>query len=343
MAKVAVLLSGGVDSAFAALHLTSQGHDVEGFTAVLYEEDPASSEDLAAARGICGGLAIPHSVVDLRDEFKRCVVDPFISAYADGVTPNPCAWCNRDVKLGILARLVLERGFHSVATGHYARVARIEGRMTLCEPLDKDRSQVYFLSLVDPDALGSLMLPLGDFRKADVRMAVGDAGLPARGRDSQDLCFVAGGNYHDFLKIGGGQPGVGRVLDTDGNVVAGHRGHTAYTVGQRFGFRGRRFYVLEKRPLTNEVVIGRREEALKTRITATRVNYFQPRGFMERDGLCVRYRYNSDPVGAAVSEAGPNQISVITDQPCFAPAPGQVLAGYINGCLVFGGVIESAR
>lgn len=342
MAKVAVLLSGGVDSAFAALHLTAEGHGVEGFTAVLYEEDPACSEDLAAAREICHELAIPHSLLDLRDEFKRYVVDDFISAYAEGVTPNPCAWCNREIKLGVLARTVLDRGFESVATGHYARVGRVEGRMTLCEPLDRDRSQVYFLCLVDPDALGYLTFPLGEFRKADVRHAVEDAGLPTRVRDSQDLCFVAGAGYHDFLAMGGGQPGEGKVLDTEGNAVATHRGHTAYTVGQRFGLKGRRFYVLEKRPLTNEVVIGRREEALKTKITATRINYFQPPGTLERDGLCVRYRYNSDPVRAAVSDVGPEEISVVTDRPCFAPAPGQVLAGYINGCLVFGGIIKSA-
>jgi tRNA-specific 2-thiouridylase len=344
MAKVAVLLSGGTDSAFAALRLTAEGHEVEGFTAVFYDANGSSLlEDAAAARQTCDTLGIAHALVDLREEFKTCVVDPFISAYAQGTTPNPCAWCNREVKLGRLVDLVRGRGFEFVATGHYARLGTIEGRTTLCEPLDRRRSQVYFLSLIDPRVLGFLMLPVGGFRKEHVRRLVKEAGLPLRARDSQDLCFVGKGGYKDFLRLGGRHPEEGTVLDTHGRRVGAHRGHTAYTVGQRFGLKGRRYYVLEKQPQTNRLVIGERAEALKTRIVADLVSLFVSPADIGSGLLAVRYRYNTPPVAARISQIEPGRITVVTEKPCFAPAPGQVLAGYgERGCLLFGGIIRQA-
>jgi tRNA-specific 2-thiouridylase len=343
MARVGVLLSGGVDSAFAALRLVELGHDVEGFTAVLNGEYPSSSsESVEAARGICRALAIPHTEVDLREEFSRLVLRPFTSSYAEGMTPNPCAWCNRDIKLGELAKSIMDKGFDLVATGHYARLGDVGGRRTLCEPLDSRKSQVYFLALVDPGVLRFLVFPLGDFRKAEVTRLVGEAGLTARVGDSQDLCFVTRGKYHDFLGPGGRPPGTGEVLDMEGNVVATHRGHTAYTVGQRFGVRGKRYYVVEKRPETNVLVIGDRDRALKTEITASGINWFLPQEDCQPDRLSIRYRYNSPAVGARILRAGRDRVTVLTDEPCFAPAPGQVLASYRNGCLLFGGIIQSA-
>jgi tRNA-specific 2-thiouridylase len=340
MAHVAVLLSGGTDSAFAALHLKAQGHKVQGFTGLFHDGGPvSSSEDAAAAREICDALRIPHTSIDLRNEFKRHVVDPFVAAYTEGLTPNPCAWCNREIKLGKLLRLIRARGFDFVAAGHYARRGTVEGRMTLFEPLDKRRSQVYFLALIDPGVLAYLLLPAGDFRKEDVRRAVKEAGLPARARASQDLCFVGKGRYHDFLRMGRRPPECGSVVDSHGNVVGTHKGHAAYTPGQRFGMRGRRYYVLEKRPHTNTIVIGERRQAFKTEITATRINLFMPLTGAASSRLTVRYRYNSPPVGARIVEAEADRITVLTEEPCFAPAPGQVLAGYRDGCLVFGGII----
>jgi tRNA-specific 2-thiouridylase len=336
-------MSGGVDSACAALRLKSQGHEVEGITGRFWGGTGASlSQDAEAAPEICRVLGIPHRFVDLRSEFGRAVVDPFISAYARGVTPNPCAWCNRDVKLGKLADLARDRGFDFVATGHYARLAEVDGRITLCEPLDKRKSQLYFLALVDPRMLEFLMLPLGDCRKDDVKRLVKDAGLPARTRDSQDLCFVAGKRYHDFLSRRVQQPGTGKVLDVDGRALGTHRGHTAYTVGQRFGIRGRRYYVLEKRPERNEIVVGKKEMALKTAITASLISLFLPLSDDDATVLSVRYRYNSPPVQAKIVLNGRKRIEAMTAAPCFAPAPGQILAGYKKGCLVFGGIIESA-
>jgi tRNA-specific 2-thiouridylase len=344
MARVAVLMSGGVDSAFAALHLKRQGHLVEGFTGVFHDEGPvASSDDAASAYEVCRALRIPHASIDLRSDFKRCVVDSFVEAYTAGRTPNPCAWCNRDIKLGKLARLVLDRGSEFVATGHYARQAVVQGRKTLCRALDRRRSQVYFLAIIDPGILPHLILPAGDFKKEEVRRAVRNAGLPTHDRESQDLCFMGGRTYHTLLHLRGRDGEPGRVLDSKGNVVGTHRGHTAYTPGQRFGLRGRRLYVLEKRPGTNIIVIGERQEAFKTQITATVVSHFLPLVGNVSSRLCIRYRYNSPPVGARILETGSESVTVSTDEPCFAPARGQILAGFRDECLVFGGVILSAE
>jgi tRNA-specific 2-thiouridylase len=336
-------LSGGIDSAFAAMSLSEKGHQVECYTARLCGNGPPMpSEDISAAREVCRVLNIPHTVVDLRDEFRHQVIGPFVSAYSEGTTPNPCAWCNRRIKLGELVRLVKARGFDFVATGHYARLRRVEGTTTICEPVDRRKSQVYFLSLVEPRVLEFLMLPLGEFRKADVKRLVRDAGLPTRVRDSQDLCFAATGSYRDFVSSPEGQASQGAVLDTEGNVVGTHKGHTAFTLGQRFGFRGRRWYVLEKRAEDNTIVIGERRLALKTKITAATISLFLPFSGAGSGGDRVRYRYNSPSVGAKITDIGGGKITVVTEEPCFAPAPGQVVAGYREDCLVFGGIIECA-
>jgi tRNA-specific 2-thiouridylase len=336
------LLSGGVDSAFAALELKASGHEVEGFTAVFRDGGRApGAEGAARAEALCRALSIPHSVVDLRAEFAHSVLVPFASAYAGGLTPNPCARCNRFLKLGELARIIRGRGFDWVATGHYARLAEVRGRVFLREPRDRRKSQVYFLSLVDPGDLERLKLPLADFRKEEVRSRVKQAGLAVRAGESQDLCFIARGRYVDFIRASGLDPGRGNVIDMEGGVLTTHKGHTAYTVGQRFGFRGKRYYVIEKRPRSNEIVIGERSQALRTRITAGGLNLFLPVSEMTGK-IKVRYRYNSAPVEATVEELGPDTVTVLTRTPCFAPAPGQVLAGYEAGRLVFGGIIERA-
>jgi tRNA-specific 2-thiouridylase len=171
---------------------------------------------------------------------------------------------------------------------------------------------------------------------------VEEADLPVGAGDSQDLCFVAGGRYHDLLRREGCVPGHGEVLDTEGNVVGTHKGHTAYTPGQRFGVRGKRYYVIEKRSEANTIVIAGKDRALKSNIKATGVNLFLPLPADSSGRLRVRYRYNTPPVGARIVTAGDGRITVMTDEPCFAPAPGQVLAGYDGDNLVFGAIIESA-
>jgi tRNA-specific 2-thiouridylase len=281
-------------------------------------------------------------VLDLTETFERFVVGPFVESYMAGLTPNPCAECNREVKLGHLLGRLARAGFERVATGHYASISRREGRPLLSEPRDRDKSQIYFLALVRPEVLGSLVFPIKDLGKAEVSDRVKDLGLPARSGESQDLCFAGPGGYDRLLSRRALDPGPGDVLDTSERVIGTHRGHQAYTIGQRFGLEGKRYYVIEKRAGANQIVIGERRQAMMSRISAAGLNLFMPLELIGQSGLRVKYRYNSPAVGARIIEASRGRLTVSTEEACFAPAPGQILAGYDGDCLVFGGIIDSA-
>ena len=299
-------------------------------------------DDIYRAKRVCHRLGIPHVVLDLTASFERFVVGPFVEAYMAGRTPNPCAECNREVKLGRLVGRLTRAGFDRVATGHYASIACREGRRLLSEPGDRDKSQIYFLSLIRPEVLGSLEFPLHDLSKPEVIARVNELGLPARRGESQDLCFAGSGGYDRLLQTRSPDPGPGDVLDTGGRAVGTHRGHQAYTIGQRFGLEGKRYYVIEKRAGANQLVIGERHEAMMSTISASGLNLFAPLELIEGSRIKVKYRYNSPAVGARIVEASPGRLTVSTQEACFAPAPGQILAGYDGDCLVFGGIIESA-
>jgi tRNA-specific 2-thiouridylase len=342
MARIAVLMSGGIDSSGAAALLMRAGHEIAGITALMSPAPPSGAEAVYRARRVCDRLRVPHIVLDLTGEFHRQVLEPFIEGYLEGLTPNPCACCNREIKLGRMLELALRCGFERVATGHYARLASKRGRLLLCEPVDTSKSQTYFLALVRPEVLPSLELPLAGVRKSEVRELVHDLGLRARNGESQDLCFVPSGAYHDLISDRS-SVATGGVIDTEGRIVGTHKGHYAYTVGQRFGLRGRRWYVLEKQAHSNQIVIGERCEALRRCIKLKSVNYFAPPSEFRDRKLRVKYRYNTPAVEGRVGEATECGLTVITNQPCFAPAPGQILACYRDGCLVFGGIIASAE
>ena len=344
MSRTAILMSGGVDSSLAAWLLKKAGHDLTGITAKMWEGGSrcCDLDDIYRAERVCHRLGIPHVVLDLTESFERFVVGPFVESYMAGRTPNPCAECNREVKLGRLLGRVARAGFDRVATGHYASIGSREGRSLLCEPRDRDKSQIYFLSLIRQEVLGSLEFPLHDLSKPEVSARVKDLGLPVRRGESQDLCFVGSGKYDQLLQARSGGSGPGEVLDTAGHVVGTHKGHQAYTIGQRFGLKGKRYYVIEKRAEENRIVIGERHEAMMSTICADGLNLFVPPESIAGSRLKVKYRYNSPAVVARVLETSPGRLTVSTEEACFAPAPGQILAGYDGDCLVFGGIIDTA-
>jgi tRNA-specific 2-thiouridylase len=344
MARVAVLMSGGIDSTAAAVLLKRAGHDVIGLTArlLLSASRCCDADDLYRAQRICHKLGIPHITLDLRQEFERNVVDEFFEAYFDGLTPNPCARCNREIKLGKMLGLAVRSGFDRVATGHYARIRLIAGRYAICEPVDRRKSQTYFLALVRQAALEYLVFPLSRLRKEEARRIVSGMNLPVRDGESQDLCFIPTGAYRKILEARWNGPGEGNVLDVEGNVVGSHKGHYAYTIGQRLGREGRRYYVVEKRASTNEIVVAERGQTLKTRIRVRDINRYVPLSSLEGKRLRVKYRYNSAPVTGKILESKSACVVVATDEACFAPAPGQILACYLDDCLVFGGIIDRA-
>ncbi len=349
MARVAVLMSGGVDSSAAALLLAREGHEVTGITARMWGERSrcCDDEDVHRARRVCHGLGIRHVVLDLRDEFREHVVDTFRTGYLKGLTPNPCSMCNREIKFGELYRAAMAYGCRLVATGHYAGLGEYEGGVLIREPASARKSQTYFLALIDPGTLGNLSFPLAGYTKDQARAMLAERSLPAREGESQDLCFITSGKYEEFLKSGAAvadtSPGPANLLDADGNIVGTHRGHFAYTIGQRLGHHGVRSYVIEKRPATNEVVVGDRQAAMVTRIAAGEANWFVDPARLLGGGIMVKYRYNTPAAPARILEIGQDCFTVATDEPCFAPAPGQVLACYRDGFLLGGGVIAVAR
>jgi tRNA-specific 2-thiouridylase len=341
VARIAVLLSGGIDSSGAALLLSRSGHEVWGITAD-WAGGVGGGEDLYRAGRVCHKLGIPHLVLDLRADFDRFVVRPFIEVYLQGLTPNPCAHCNREVKLGRLLGMVVRLGFGRVATGHYAGLGRLHGYPVICEPVDRAKSQTYFLSLVRPEILDVIDFPVATYSKQETTKMVAEAGLPARQRESQDLCFITSGRHQELLRDESGGIGDGDVLDLRGRVVGRHRGHFAYTVGQRLGAEGERRYVIEKRPESNQIVVAERQKAFRRKITANHLNCFIPMERIAHERLLVKYRYNTPAVGASIVKGGCDRITLEAETPCFAPAPGQVLAAYLGDCLVFGGIIEAA-
>jgi len=341
-------MSGGVDSSVAAALLIRQGRDVVGVTMDVGIE--ACRPVARDARRIAELLGIPHRIVDVAPVFSREVVDYFCAEYARGRTPNPCVACNYSVKLGHLLDRVLADGCAALATGHYARVERAgSGRLLLKRGLDPDKDQSYMLHRLRQRQLERLILPLGAMRKGSVRDIALEMGLPAADRDeSQEICFLGGRDYRDFLRRAAPEAmRPGPIVDLDGNVIGEHRGIAAYTVGQRRGTAlsaGRPLYVVDVRPSDNTVVVGP-EDALYVRRVALRdVNYLPfdvPPGELEVTAK-VRYASPEAPATLHPSRDDPARATLLFDEPRRAVAPGQSAVFYSGDVVVGGGTIESA-
>jgi tRNA-specific 2-thiouridylase len=342
MTRVAVLMSGGVDSSVAALLTVRAGHEAVGITARMWRGASACSadEDIHRAQRVCHSLGMRHVVLDVSRSFERLVVGDFVASYLAGLTPNPCAICNRDVKFGELFRAALNMGCDQVASGHYARTTRAGGEITLAEPEDRRKSQVYFLALVARQVLPQLFFPLEGISKREVLKIAGEAGLPTRQGESQDLCFAVSSKYGDLVRGSPEAPGPGDVIDTEGRVIGKHRGHYAYTVGQRLGVNGRRLYVLKKDAAANRIVVGERAGALTRQLRAVSANYLLDAEARPGSEVLLRYRYNSTLVGGRITAREASSFDVALDEPRFAPAPGQVLACYGSDHLICGGLID---
>ncbi len=242
--RVVVAMSGGVDSAVTLLRVRDAGFEPVGATLRLWldphgpdtERACCSPEAVLAARATCHGLGLPHVTLDLREEFRAAVVAPFVDGYARGETPNPCMRCNGSFRFAELLAFAERIGASRLATGHYARLAEHRGRLLLARAVDREKDQSYMLAQLDPDELGRLWFPLGESTKTDVRAEAEAAGLAAARRaESQEACFLAGGDYRDFLGAHGVGVAEGAIVDEEGNEVGRHDGYWRFTPGQRRG------------------------------------------------------------------------------------------------------------
>ena len=339
--RTAVAMSGGVDSAVALLRAGSSGI---GVTLRLWIDPDApaseraccSPEAVIAARETCHRLGLPHVTIDAREAFRRAVVQPFVDAYARGETPNPCTRCNGSFRFGQLLGFARRAGATRLATGHYARIVEHRGRLLLARAADPEKDQSYMLARVDPKHLERIWFPLGDQTKAETRAEAERAGLAvARRAESQEACFLGGGDYRDFLERHGLPGRSGRIVDEQGQTVGSHEGFWRFTAGQRRGLgvsTGRPAYTVGSDPVTNTVVVGPREALARRTVTAS------GRLFAAVTRSDVKLRYRSPAVPAAV-EAADDGFRILLDQPAYGVASGQTAVLYEDDVVVGAGMI----
>lgn len=345
--RVALGMSGGVDSAASAAVLMRAGHEVVGVTC-RFVDSPAQRQNERDAAAVCEQLGIPHAVHCCEQEFECQVVRPFVQAYAEGLTPSPCAECNARVKLPQLARAADELGCQVIATGHYARIAQLQegagaGRFVVKEALDVRKDQSYMLALVGQELLSRLMLPLGALTKTDVRLMAEDLGLAVADKpESQDICFAPEG-YRALLAAHGvaGEPG--RIVDAQGCELGRHTGLENYTVGQRKGIgvaAPEPLYVVEKRRAENELVVGTAEEARITYAVVARPVWQAFERLDEPLQAMVKLRYRSAAQPCIIKPMKEGRVRVELTRPQPTTSPGQVAAFSLGGTILGGGMIE---
>ena len=343
---VAVAMSGGVDSAAAALLLAEAGYDVWGVTLRL-QSCPGAAEtaeaEIDSARRAAEALGIPHRVLDLRERFRTAVMDRFVSEYLAGRTPNPCVDCNREIKFGALLDWVLEQGADFLSTGHYARVDRAEGRWRLLRGADRRKDQSYVLYQLTQRQLSHLLLPLGDYDKPAIRQMVGTRGLAnARKADSQDICFIPDGDYAAFLAASGAELVPGDFVDEAGRVLGRHKGLPCYTPGQRKGLgvsAGEPVYVLRKEAAGNRIVLGPDSALYTTELTAQRVNWLSvpaPEGPL---AVTAKTRYTQREAAATAEVLPDGRLRVTFAEPQRAVTAGQAVVLYVGEAVAGGGTI----
>jgi len=343
--RVAVAMSGGVDSAVALLRA---GPKAVGVTLRLWL-DPAgpdseraccSPEAVIAARETCHALELPHVTLDLREAFRRAVVEPFVASYARGETPNPCGRCNGDFRFDELLDFAARAGAARLWTGHYARIVERDGVRLLARAADADKDQSYMLAPLHPASLERIEFPLGELTKAETRAEAAAAGLEvAQRRESQEACFLAGDDYRAFLERQGLEPADGAIVDEDGKELGRHQGTWRFTPGQRRGLgvaAAEPLYALRGDTATNTLVVGPRGSLACTTVRATGVLHVP----VERAQAKLRYRSPATPARVRQTAEG---FTLELDRPAYGVAPGQIAALYDDeGAVVGCGVVSSA-
>ena len=339
--RVAVAMSGGVDSAVALLR---SGPGAIGVTLRLWldpdgpdaERACCSPEAVIAARATCHALGLPHVTLDLREEFRRAVVAPFVRSFARGETPNPCVRRNGSFRFAELLAFARRAGARTLATGHYARIVDHRGRLLVARGADARKDQSYMLARLEPGLLDRIEFPLGQSSKDDVRAEARAAGLAVASRaESQEACFLAGGDYRDFLVRHGLDAAPGPVVGEDGAQLGRHEGVWRFTPGQRRGLgvaASEPLYALRTEPDTNTVVVGPRESLAKREVSV------RGRLFVAVERADAKLRYRSPAIPAAVEETAAG-FRLQLDEPAYGVAPGQAAVLYDDDVVVGAGLI----
>jgi len=353
--KVAIGMSGGVDSSVAAYLLKEQGYDVVGLTMQIWQdEDPL----VTAENGGCCGLSavedakkvadmldIPYYVLNFKREFKTHVIDYFMNEYIHARTPNPCIACNRYVKWEALLQRAMELGCDYIATGHYARVCQLEnGRYALKKSATVRKDQTYALYNLTQYQLERTLMPVGEYEKEEIRNIAQKIGLSvADKKDSQEICFIPDNDYASFIKKETGKNfPEGNFVDVNGNILGRHKGIIHYTVGQRKGLGlslGAPAFVVELRPETNEVVIGTNQDTFHDTLIANQVNAMAVSDFEKEMKVTAKIRYSHQGAPCTIRMIAKDVISCHFDELVRAITPGQAIVFYDDDIVVGGATI----
>jgi tRNA-uridine 2-sulfurtransferase len=339
--RIAVAMSGGMDSTAAALLLKQAGHEVVGFHMRLY---PGSDRSMADAQDVAHEIAVPLHVADFSQAFSDLIVRPFVNEYAVGKTPSPCPRCNRLIKLTLLYEEACRMGCETLATGHYARIAHTENGPALLTGLDKNKDQSYFLFALTREMLNRALFPLGHWTKTRVRELLRQESISVcAAEESQELCFIPHGDYRSFLEENGIVPRPGPIRDMQGKVLGEHRGITGYTVGQRRGLGAcgpEPHYVAKIDAQNNTVIVGTREEILTYRLTLSAVNILTSTPLSIGDRLLAKVRSTARAAPCTVTSLCPDRIVLNFEEPQGGIAPGQAAVLYAGDTVVGGGWID---
>jgi tRNA-specific 2-thiouridylase len=363
---IAVAMSGGVDSSTVAAMLRAEGHNVIGLTMQLWNQRRlagregmpesvqgrcCSLDDVYDARRVAEHIGIPYYVVNHEERFERDVVRPFVEEYLSGRTPIPCSLCNNHLKFDQLLLVARQIGAERVATGHYARVEYDDGRgrWLLKRPADRSKDQTYFLFGLTQEQLSRTLFPLGEMTKPEVRELARKHGLAlAEKPDSQEICFVPGGDYKRFLDAYLAEQGsvlpdtAGELVTTSGEVIGEHAGIHNFTVGQRKGLgvaTGSPLYVIQISGANKQVVVGGEENLYSRTLRARRVNLILVGQLREPTRVSVKIRHRHEPAAALLEQVAADEILVTFDQPQRAITPGQAAVFYDGDVVVGGGWI----